>query len=392
MMLAKLLAGAQAESTIPAAVVDRGPQSRVWQRRAHAAALSAGAVLGLALLAAAVAIGDPRQGEASGWPIALAAGASVVLAGLALWAAAELGGMARGVDAVRQRVLVRAAGHSAPPLGDALDELAALTATLDGFVDALAARANELEVERRSIFHQEKMAAVGAMAAGVLHDIGNPIAAIDGVARAMLEAHASGDCKMGEGLCDPSLILRETARLQGITRMIAGLAAPPATAPQWLSVNEIVQTAMLLLHFDTRLAGVRIDTALDPQLPAVVGVSDALLQLVMNLMTNAADALRAAGRAAPLIQVKTSPGSDGVEITIVDNGCGMSDDIAQHAFEPLFTTKPSGRGTGLGLPLCRTIARQHGGDITLQSSLGVGTRVLVHLAAMPLALQAAVAA
>jgi signal transduction histidine kinase len=167
--------------------------------------------------------------------------------------------------------------------------------------------------------------------------------------------------------------------------MIAGLAAPPATAAALLNVNDVVQTALLLLHFDTRLAGVHIDASLDPQLPAVWGVSDALLQLVMNLVTNAGDAVSAGGVARPLIRVKTRVVPDGVEITIADNGCGMSDDVLRRAFEPLFTTKPSGRGTGLGLPLCRSIARQHGGDVTLQSAPGVGTRACVRLAAMPAA-------
>jgi C4-dicarboxylate-specific signal transduction histidine kinase len=256
---------------------------------------------------------------------------------------------------------------------------------LDGLVDDLSRRAHELEVERRSLFHQEKMAAVGAMAAGVLHDIGNPIAAIDGVARAMREAHASGDGRIGEGLCDPSLILHETSRLQAITRLIAGLAAPPSTAAQLLNVNDIVQTALLLLHFDPRLAGVRIETQLDPQLPAVWGVSDSLLQMVMNLMTNAGDAVRAGPGVPRLINLKTLAAPDGVDITIADNGCGMSEDTLQRAFEPLFTTKPSGHGTGLGLPLCRSIARRHGGDVTLQSAPGVGTHARVHLAVEPAA-------
>jgi signal transduction histidine kinase len=364
--------------------------ARGWRHGARVAAI-AGAVG----LAAWTLLHLAANGEAAAPRslLVVALGTTVALAALALWSEAALRRVGRRIDLLRQRVLALAAGQRAPPAQSATaDELSALSATLDGLVDSLSARAHELEVERRSIFHQEKMAAVGAMAAGVLHDIGNPIAAIDGVARAMLEAHASGDCVMGQGLCDPALILRETARLQGVTRMIAGLAAPPSTAAQLLNVNDVVQTALLLLHFDTRLTGVRIEVALDPQLPAVLGVSDALLQLVMNLMTNAADAVAAGARGQPLIEVKTSAGPDGVDIVIVDNGCGMNDDVLKRAFEPLFTTKAPGRGTGLGLPLCRTIARQHGGDVTLQSAPGLGAWVCVRLAATPVALQAAVTA
>lgn len=262
-----------------------------------------------------------------------------------------------------------------------LSVAAMLLHRLQRLTAVLAQREHSLEVERRKVFHQEKMAAVGAMAAGVLHDIGNPIAAIDGVARAMQEAHASGECVPGDGLCDPQLILRETARLQGFTRMIADLAATPSTEPQLLNLNDTVNTALALLHFDPRLAGVRIDTALDAQLPAIHGVSDSLLQLVMNLLVNAADAVRARPGTAGLIHIKTSADGDGVRLAVDDNGCGMNDHTLRRAFEPMFTTKPAGLGTGLGLPLVRAIAEQHGGSVQLASTPGQGTRARVRLAA-----------
>lgn len=353
-----------------------------WRPRAWALLLVAVPALLLGWSLAVV----PGGAVGARWPWWTAIAASLVLSVTALGLLMTLQRLQHGVEALRQRVLAWAGAPSAAmPSGPGHDPLAALAVALERARDALAERTHELEVERRAIFHQEKMAAVGAMAAGVLHDIGNPIAAIDGVARAMIDAQASGECAIGEGLCDPSLILRETARLEGITRMIAGLAAPPATAPQWLHVNDVVRTALLLLHFDTRLSGVHIDAALDPQLPAVVGVSDALLQLVMNLITNAGDAVRSAGGERPLIQVKTAARPDGVDITIADNGCGMSQEVLERAFEPLFTTKPSGHGTGLGLPLVRTIARQHGGEVTLHSTPGAGTRAQVHLATTPAA-------
>jgi signal transduction histidine kinase len=247
----------------------------------------------------------------------------------------------------------------------------------------LAERERELAVERRKLFHQERMAAVGAMAAGMLHDIGNPIAAIDGVARAMKEAIANGEALRGQGLTDPELILRETARLHDFTRMIAGLAATQSTEPQWLDLNELIRTAVLLLHFDPRLAGARIDTDLDPQLPAVHGVADSLMQLLTNLLVNAADAVRSGRTRQPLIQVKTGVDPAGVWLTIADNGCGMEEAVLRRAFEPMFTTKPAGLGTGLGLPLVRAIAEAHGGSVTIASQPAEGSRVDVHLALQP---------
>lgn len=314
-----------------------------------------------------------------GWAWALLA--TVVLLAVGMAQRSYLARLAADLAALRRRAEAVVAGER--PVGPTVrrdDELGQLGAALDDMVAALAARERDLEVERRTVFHQEKMAAVGAMAAGVLNDIGNPIAAIDGVARAMKEAHASGECVIGEGLCDPDLILRETTRLQGFTQMIAGLAATQSTEPQLLSLNELVQTALLLLHFDPRMAGVRIQTELDPQLPALTGISDSLLQLVVNLLVNAADAVCALPADRPLIEVSTGADPAGVRLTIADNGCGMDPDTLRRAFEPMFTTKPAGRGTGLGLPLVRAIAGQHGGDVVIESAPGRGTRAHVRLA------------
>lgn len=310
---------------------------------------------------------------------ALAALVATLLA-LGIGLHAQLGRLADDLDALTRRA--EGAPGAAPAAAlQRYDEVGRLARALDDMVSALAARQHELEVERRKVFHQEKMAAVGAMAAGVLHDIGNPIAAIDGVARAMRDALARGDGVFGEGLCDPALILRETARLEGFTRMIAGLAATQSTEPALLDVNELVRTAVLLLQFDPRLAGVRIQTELDPQLPAITGVSDSLLQLVTNLLVNAADAVRSQPQERPLIHVKTRADPAGVGLTIADNGCGMNEETLRRAFEPMFSTKPPGRGTGLGLPLVRDIAQSHGGAVSIDSAPGQGARVEVRLSA-----------
>jgi signal transduction histidine kinase len=253
------------------------------------------------------------------------------------------------------------------------DELGELGTAIDATVAALAARERDLEIERRHVFHQEKMATIGALAAGVLNDIGNPIAAIDGFARAMRDERDAGALRFDNALCDPEHILEQTARLQYITRQIAQLAAPPSSQPQLLSLNDVVRTALLLAHFDARVSGVRIDTELDPQLPAIDGVGDRLVQLALNLLVNAADASRGQAGRAGLIVVRTARAEGQVEMSIADNGCGMDTQTLARAYEPLFTTKPAGQGTGLGLPLCRDIAHEHGGTLRLESVLHQGT-------------------
>lgn len=256
------------------------------------------------------------------------------------------------------------------------DELSDLAEAVDHLADALGRRERDLEIERRHVMHQEKLAAIGSMAAGVLREIGNPIAAIDGYARAMVDAQRGG----GPGLAPaPAEILHETARLAAITHEMSELAAAPASQWQLASLNEIVAKSIALLRYEPRLASVSVVPALDPQLPAIAATADRLVLLLINLVTNAADATALLPAHTARIGLATRRADGGVELCVSDNGCGMTDAVRERAFEALFTTKPAGRGTGLGLPLCRAIAHEHGGKITLESVAGEGTRARVWL-------------
>lgn len=259
------------------------------------------------------------------------------------------------------------------------DELGDLSGALDSLADALDKHERDLEIERRHVMHQEKLATIGAMAAGVVRSIGNPIAAIDGYARGLLSRH---DASVGDA---PALkdILRETDRLIAAIHEISALAAPPAAQAQLANLNEIVSQSVALLRFEPRLEGVNVTRNLDPQLPALVAVADRLVLLTTSLIINAADAMPGRPQREARIDVSTRCAGAGVELCVADNGCGMTREVLERAFEPLFTTKPAGRGTGLGLPLARAIALEHGGDITIQSTAGQGTLVRVRLSPAP---------
>ena len=276
------------------------------------------------------------------------------------------------------------------------DEVGHLAASLEHLAGRLAAQQRDLEIERRNVFNQEKSAALGALAAGVLDEIGNPIAAIDGYARTL--AAQAADAIDGTDAADvrdhARAIVREVERLNGITHDMAILAAPQASDTQLVSLNELVTLSLGLLRFDARLRGIRVEAELDPNLSALSGRADQLVQLVMNLVINAADAIRegAAGREGmagrslgrdalrgSLVRVSTLTNGKITTLTVADNGCGMNEEVRRRAFEPLFTTKPAGLGTGLGLPLCKAIAAGHGGSIELDSAPGRGTTVNVVL-------------
>ncbi len=288
--------------------------------------------------------------------------------------------LAVDIGAVRARALAIVVGDRSAgrPLARN-DELSDLAQAVDSLADALARHERDLAIERRNVMHQEKLAAIGSMAAGVLREIGNPIAAIDGYARAMVDAQRSGElgpAAAGER-CDPRQILHETARLVAITHEISELAAAPASQRQLASLNEIVTQAIALLRYEPRLKAVTVVPALDPQLPAVMAIADRLVLLLINLVMNAVDATAALAPRTGRIELAARCAGGGVELCVSDNGCGMSDAVRERAFEPLFTTKPAGRGTGLGLSLCRSIAHDHGGHIMLESAAGQGTRVSV---------------
>lgn len=288
--------------------------------------------------------------------------------------------LANDIGAVRARALAIVVGDRGR--GQALarnDELGDLAHAVDSLADALARRERDLEIERRHVMHQEKLATIGSMAAGVLREIGNPIAAIDGYARAIVDAQRNAEAAPVASWPEPRQMLHETARLVAITRGIAELAEAPASKWQLASLNEIVTQSIALLRYEPRLQGVTVVSDLDPQLPAATVVADRLVLLLINLVINAADAMASLAPRTGKIELATRGADAGVELCVADNGCGMSDAVRQRAFEPLFTTKPAGHGTGLGLPLCRAIAQDHGGRIELESAPGKGTHIKVWL-------------
>lgn len=261
------------------------------------------------------------------------------------------------------------------------DEVGQLMAAVNSMATALDKREKELIVERQKYFHQEKMAAIGALAAGVAHEIGNPIAAISGIAQDMAERRAEGlgPCALDHCRpCRPDLIQAQTERLAAITREISEFASPQAAEPQLLDLNAQLRSTTSLIRYDKRLRRVELHLDLDSKLPAIEGVADQLTQVIMNLLINAMDALEPIMDRPPSIAISTRFDSDRVCMTVEDNGPGMDPEVRERVFEAFFTTKPAGKGTGLGLSLCYSIMKNHGGSIEIESTPGSGTRVQVY--------------
>jgi len=260
------------------------------------------------------------------------------------------------------------------------DEVGELMQAVNQMAKALDEREKELVIARQKYFHQEKMAAVGALAAGVAHEIGNPIAAMSGVLQEMVVEQSTGKRKMTEG-SKLAMLQTHIHRLSAITREISEFAAPQPLERQLLDLNSLVRTTAGLMGYDKRMRRVNLRLNLDSQLPAIYGVADQLTQVIMNLLINAADALETSDNHAQEIILHTEVISRNVKLTVADNGCGISKETLSRVFEAFFTTKR--KGNGLGLSLCYSITTGHGGTIEIDSTPGEGTKVQVILPLPP---------
>lgn len=259
------------------------------------------------------------------------------------------------------------------------DEVGALMESVNRMQSELRERENQLEIARQQRFHQEKMAAVGSLAAAIAHEVNNPIAAITGVAEAIDEVRKSAVCPASGELCRPELILMQTRRIREITRQLAQMTRPYSPDPQLIDLNELVRNTCAFITYDRRFRDIALKLDLDSQLPAVTAVADHLTQVLMNLLINAADAVReTTGREARLT-VETKSSESGVLISVIDNGCGMSPATLARAFEQGFTTKPQDNGSGLGLFMCRSLISAEGGRIDLSSEPDCGSRASIYL-------------
>ena len=261
------------------------------------------------------------------------------------------------------------------------DEVGELAKVIDRLAQDLSAQERDLEIERQKTFHQEKMASIGRLAAGIAHEVGNPIAAISGLVKDIIDARATGQCPMlaPDDECKLRMVLEHVQRLSHITHQISEIAQPQSSETCLVDLNGLIRSTTNLMRYDERWKNIELRLELDKRLPAISAVSDQITQVIMNLLVNAADAIEAAGREAPCVCIKTGRVHDHVFFVVEDNGEGMPPEVLARAKQAFFTTKGEGRGTGQGLSLCNAIVEAHGGRMEIHSTPGKGTRVFVYL-------------
>jgi signal transduction histidine kinase len=258
------------------------------------------------------------------------------------------------------------------------DEVGELGKAVNTMADALVEREREVENFRRRLFEEEKMFAVGTFAAGIAHEIGNPIHAIAAMTEQMSFSLAEdrSERNVAENIDRLQMIAGEIDRMSQMIRELNGFARPGPVKMEPTSVNQVINSAINLLRFDPRFQGINLTTDLSCDLPMVYAVPDHLAQMVINILINAADAI---DDCAGEVVITTSRDGENALIAITDNGRGMSSAAAEKALEPFFTTKPKGKGTGLGLAVCQTIVDQHHGTLDIESEPGRGTTLYVRI-------------
>ena len=226
--------------------------------------------------------------------------------------------------------------------------------------------------------HNQKLSSIGRLAAGVAHEVNNPLAVINEKAGLGLDLlHMSGDFERKDRLINLLEAIESTVeRARGITHRLLGFARRMEANRQELSVPEVLTETMGFLERGAKNRGVNIGTDFAEGLPDIVSDRGQLQQVFLNIMGNALDAVPDGGK-VDIACTRTDGG--GLLVRVTDNGKGMSPEVIKHIFEPFFTTKKTGEGTGLGLALADQIIRTHRGRIRAESTIGRGTTFYVYL-------------
>lgn len=237
--------------------------------------------------------------------------------------------------------------------------------------ERIAERTRELQEAQAHVIHQEKMAAFGLLAAGIAHEVGNPLTSISSVVQILQKRDQDPYTQEKLGQVNGQL-----KRIQTTLRELINFSRPASTIRHRVALSQVVEEALNIAKYYKRTKSRGIENHVLPDLPFVLGVRDQLVQAVLNLVLNAIDATDTGGT----IRIEANAHDEDVALTVHDDGCGISADKASRLFQPYFTTKQ--HGTGLGLFVTRKLILEHGGTIDFHSEPGRGTTFRLNLPKM----------
>jgi PAS domain S-box-containing protein len=232
-----------------------------------------------------------------------------------------------------------------------------------------------------SLIKAERLAAAGTFAAGVAHEVNNPLASISSLVQSILTGENDPQRRI-----TLHTILSQITRISSTLKDLVNFARPTTAQRKPVDVNGLIAETLRLISYNTRFSGIRVEPILAPDLCRAIADDNEIQQVLLNLLFNAADASPAEGGVIKVVTENQRAGqgadkSRRVVIKVADNGIGIPREHLERVFDPFFTTKPAGAGVGLGLSLCQRMILSNQGTIRVDSEVGRGTAITITLAA-----------
>jgi signal transduction histidine kinase len=264
-------------------------------------------------------------------------------------------------------------------VGKDLTEYKKLTKDLMERTEEVTAINEMLKMSRIEMAQREKMVAIGQMAAGIAHEIGNPLASLSSVVQYLgrkLSTHEEKEHLL--------LIKYQINRISNILKRMLRLSRPATAEYKWVDVNELIDNTLSLVKFDKRIRSTAIENISSTDLPMVWLNPQLLEQVFLNIFINALDAMNAKQEEHENTLKITREFKEGmIEVRVSDTGIGMKPEVCKRAFESFFTTKEIGKGTGLGLFISYNLITEVDGTIMMESEPGKGTTVVIRIPIRP---------
>jgi two-component system, NtrC family, sensor kinase len=240
----------------------------------------------------------------------------------------------------------------------------------------------EKELMNEQVIEAGKLASIGELAAGIAHEINNPVAIMVEEAGWMDDLLLEEDLQESENVDEFKRALKQISiqgeRCKEITHKLLSFARHTDPVHHDVQVNEIIEDILSIYDQRSKFNKISINSLLDPDLPLISASPSELQQVFMNLINNAIDAM---GTSGGVLEIRSKLDNGRIVIDVADTGHGIPKAVLPRMFDPFFTTKPVGKGTGLGLSICYGIVKKLGGNITVNSSVGLGTTFHIYLPA-----------
>jgi two-component system NtrC family sensor kinase len=246
----------------------------------------------------------------------------------------------------------------------------------DGKPHSVIVSARDITVEKKleqQIIQSDRLAAMGQMISGFAHELNNPLTSIMGMAELLQDTEAQEGPRK-----QLAILLQQARRAADIVQNLMYFSRPPAPGKGSINLNDVVQRTLHLHAYSLRKNNITVEFLPDPSLPVINGDPHQLMQVFLNLILNAEQAMREV-RDRGTLHIRLAKGEGTVTATFQDDGPGIPPEILPSIFDPFYTTKRPGRGTGLGLSICKAILREHGAAIEASSGPGGGAIFTVAL-------------